>query len=280
MYEDMPAFVAYDNAMRTHFAGHPLSRSILGTTESIEALTSEQMRQYHQDRYKAGNISLIVAGNIEHDRILRLAEEHCTDWPDGLPPRATTEAEPPGGQSCIGKPGSQQEHVTQMSAAPPAGSSLRFAADLLSVVVGDSQGSRLYWELVDPGHCEGAELGYNDYDGSGAWMTYLCCRPEQTADNLARITEIYESINSSGVSDDELEQARNKTASRIVLQSERPMGRLASLGGNWIYRDEYRSVEDDLRMLQSVTTDDINQLLQQYPLAQTTTVGVGPLEQL
>ena len=58
------------------------------------------------------------------------------------------------------------------------------------------------------------------------------------------------------------------------------MGRLSSLGGNWVYRDEYQSVEDDLRMLQSVTTDDINQLLEKYPLAQTTTVGVGPLEQL
>ncbi|REJ86312.1 MAG: insulinase family protein [Planctomycetota bacterium] len=280
MYEDMPAFVAYDNAMRAHFAGHPLSRSILGTTESIEALTSQQMRQYHDQRYKAGNISLIVAGNIERDRILSLAERHCKNWPAGEPSRSTAEALPQGGQSCVGRASSQQQHVTQMAPAPPARSPLRFAADLLSVVVGDSQGSRLYWELVDPGHCEGVELAYNDYDGSGAWMTYLCCRPEQTAGNLGRISEIYDSVNKSGIDDDELEQARNKTASRIVLQSERPMGRLSSLGGNWIYRDEYQSVEDDLRMLQSVTADDVNTLLDKYPLAQTTTVGVGPLEQL
>ncbi len=82
------------------------------------------------------------------------------------------------------------------------------------------------------------------------------------------------------MTDDELEQAQNKLASRVVLGSERPMGRLASLGGNWIYRGEYRTVEDDVTAIQQVTLEDIRTLLEQYPLAQTTTAGVGPLESL
>jgi predicted Zn-dependent peptidase len=166
----------------------------------------------------------------------------------------------------------------QMAPAPPADSPLRFAADLLSVIVGDDSGSRLYWELVDPGHAEAAELTYNDYDGSGAWSTYVCCRPELAAGNLSRIAEIYAAVNREGVAADELQQAKNKVSSRVVLQSERPMGRLASLGGNWLYRREYRSVQDDLATLQAMTPDDIRRLLDAYPLAQTTTVGVGPLE--
>ena len=61
--------------------------------------------------------------------------------------------------------------------------------------------------------------------------------------------------------DDELEQARNKVATRIVLSSERPMGRLSSLGGNWLYRGEYRSVEDDLRVIQSLGAQDVARLI-------------------
>ena len=53
MYEDQPSFTAYEKSMQLHFKGHPLGQSILGTAESIQALTAEQMRQYHRDNYKA-----------------------------------------------------------------------------------------------------------------------------------------------------------------------------------------------------------------------------------
>ena len=61
MYEDQPSFVAYENLMRTHFSGHPLSQCILGTSQSVTDLTSEQMRNYHSEHYGTGNITL--AGN-------------------------------------------------------------------------------------------------------------------------------------------------------------------------------------------------------------------------
>ena len=159
MYEDMPSFVCYEHAMRAHFSGHPLSRSILGSTQSIQALASEQMRRYHGERYRAGNISLVAAGDIEHSRLMQLAEEHCSHWPKGAPPRNDAPAQPDRAQEIVHRPNSQQQHVTQMAAAPPARSPMRFAADLLSIIVGDGQGSRMYWELTDPGHAEGAGTG-------------------------------------------------------------------------------------------------------------------------
>lgn len=280
MYEDMPPFVAYEKVMGAHFAGHPLGQSILGSTQSITDLTAEQMRLYHDRRYAGPNVTLVAAGNVDWDQLTDLANRHCGGWPSGNRQRDVTEARPPGSSSCVHKPAIGQQHVMQLAPAPPAASEQRFAAELLSVIVGDDSGSRLYWELVDPGDADAAELAYNDYDGSGAWATYLCCRPEQARKNVERITRVYDEVNRGGVTGDELEQAQNKLASRVVLSSERPIGRLASLGSNWVYRQEYRTVEDDLTAIQQVTRDDIGALLQHYPLAQTTTVGVGPLESL
>jgi len=280
MYEDQPAFTAYENVMQTHFAGHPLGRSILGTAESITALKSERMRQYHTRQYKAGNILLAVAGQADWSEILGLANEQCSHWSAGKTNRPTDEAKPQGGFKVVTKPGSVQQHLMQLTASPPATNPLRFAAELLAVIVGDDSGSRLYWEIVDPGHAEAAELGYNEYDGSGTYLTYLSCRPESTAENIERIRAIYERVNRDGVSDVEIEQAKNKVASRIVLRSERPMGRLSSLGTNWIYRQAYRSIEDDLNSVQSLKIDDFRKLLDVYPLGHTTTVAVGPLTSL
>lgn len=280
MYEDQPTFTAYEKAMQSHFAGHPLGQSILGTTASIQALTSGQMQAYHRDHYKAGNITLAVAGATEWNEVLRLAEKHCASWPAGRLDRPLPQARPAGTINVIAKPGSHQEHIMQMAPAPAATDELRFAAELLSVIVGDDSGSRMYWEIVDPGHAEAAEIGYNEYDGSGTYLTYLSSSPDETGENLERISAIYDAVNREGVTEVELEQAKNKVASRIVLRSERPMGRLGSLGNNWVYRQEYRSVDDDLNTLQSISTADIRTLLEAYPLAQTTTVAIGPLESL
>lgn len=168
----------------------------------------------------------------------------------------------------------------QMGVGPDSLDELRFAAELLSVVVGDDSGSRLFWELVDPGHAESADLSYSEYDGTGAWMSYLGCSPEHVVENLERCQKIFNEVNADGITAEELEQARNKVASRIVLRGERPMGRLSSLGGNWMYRGDYRSISDDLQSIRNITLAEIREVLTRYPISMTTTVGVGPLTEL
>ncbi len=277
MYEDMPSFTAYDNVMATHFSGHPLGQCILGTNESIRALTADQMRRYHTQQYGAANITLAIAGNTEFQSVCELAERYCSSIPAGSCDRRLPAAEPQTRTRFIVKESSGHQHVMQMGMAPLASDPLRFVAELLAVIVGDDSGSRMFWDIVYPGHADAAELGYNEYDGAGTWMTYLSCHPEQTRENLRRVQNIFDAVNRDGVTEDELEQARNKVASRIVLRGERPMGRLSSLGGNWVYRGEYSSVADDLETVRKIDGRQMELLLEQYPLSVNTTVGVGPL---
>jgi predicted Zn-dependent peptidase len=277
MYDDLPAFLAQERAMRVHFGTHPLGQSILGSTASVTALSAEQMRGYHRQHYRAGNMTLVAAGNVDWDRLLALAGQSCGRWPVGAPQRDTRPAPFVGGREFVPRPHGQQQHVSQLAPAPAAEDPLRFAAELLAVVVGDESSSRLYWELVDPGHVEAADFSYHEFQGTGTWMTYFCCRPGETAHNQERIAAVFADVNRGAVTPEELALAKCKVASRIVLQGELPMGRLSSLGGNWLYRREYRSVEDDLATIDSIETSDIRQLLDVYPLADTTTVGVGPL---
>ena len=280
MYEDQPSFTCYDHIMSTYFDGHPLGQSILGSNASITALTADQMRTYHRSHYHTGNITLAVAGNCNFDELVALAEKYCSRIPKGEPVRPLPEVVSQPSIRTVVRESSVQEHIMQMGPGPKCNDSLRFAAELLSVVVGDDSGSRLFWELVDPGHAESADLSYTEFDGAGAWMTYLGCSPEDVAVNLERCKKVFDDVNANGINADELEQARNKVASRIVLRGERPMGRLSSLGGNWMYRNEYRSIAADLQTIRSLTLQDIREVLALYPITMTTTVGVGPLKDL
>lgn len=270
MYDDMPGFLAHDQVMAAHFAQHPLGQSILGTKEDILALTSERMRSYFQQRYHTGNITLVAAGRVNWEQILSLANQHCLSFPTGSRQEQWALCNPPESRFCATRPTLSQTHTMLFSSAPTSRDPLRFAAEMLSVIVGDGDSGRLYWELVDPGHAESCDLAYNEFFDNGIWGGYLCCDPEETEDNIAKMAEVFEEINESGVTAEELNEAFNKVASRIVLRSERPMGRLSVIGSDWVYREQYRSVEEEIEAYRCVSLADIRQLLDQYPLAMTT----------
>jgi predicted Zn-dependent peptidase len=280
MYLDNPMSVAYEAAKARHFGEHPLGQSILGTVESIGGMGVDQMRSYFSRRYGAENIVLAVAGNTRWDDVVELASRRCGGWSGGEAPRVAT---PPKGRSdfeAILREEDHQQTVIAVADAPPLESADRYAAALLAAILGDHTGSRLYWALIDPGHADGADLSYQDYNAAGAFYTFLSCEPEEAQANLGRIAEVYRRMQAEGPSPDELTQAQNKVLSRSVLRSERPMGRLMSLGFHWMYRHEYLSVEAELEAFQAVTPDDLRRVLDAWPLLPMTVVSVGPMTDL
>jgi predicted Zn-dependent peptidase len=112
------------------------------------------------------------------------------------------------------------------------------------------------------------------------FYTWMACEPEETEANLQRLESLYRELEAGGVTDVELQQAKNKVKARVVLSSERPRSRLFNVGGNWLQRREYRSVADDIDALDRVTTEDIRRVLKQFPLTNYSTVTVGPLKQV
>ena len=278
MYEDQPPFGADEVCKQMHFGAHPLGRSILGTVQSIEALRVEQMREYFRRRYSPGNLILVGAGNIDFDHFVGQANRHCGDWEPFDVSRSIAPPTPQRGTRVLHKQVATQEYLIQLAAGPEASQPLRFAAKILSTIVGDDSGSRMYWELIDPGLAEHATHSHHEYLDAGVFMTYMSCDPNNAKDNVARIDAIYRQVEAEGVSDTELEQARRKVSARVVLGSERPRSRLFNVGANWVQRGEYRSVSDDLAAIDAITTEDIRDVLRRWPISQTTSVLVGPLE--
>ena len=126
----------------------------------------------------------------------------------------------------IHKPQATQQYVVQIAAAPATADEDRYAARLLSTIVGDDSGSRLFWELVDTGLAEYAAIGAHEFQGAGIYMSYLSCAPDSAAENLQRIAEIVAEVEAEGITPEELTQAQNKicaehrAASRAARQPD------------------------------------------------------------
>ncbi len=281
MYEDQPMWSAYDHAKRVYFAEHKLGNSILGTPQSITALTRDQMHAYFQRRYVAPNITVVAAGNFDWPRFIGIVEKHCGSWEKGSVGRdGVCETHGSGRFEVMTKEKVMQEHVILMTPGPAADSPLRHAADLLSMAVGDDSGSRLYWALVDPGLADSADCSFHEYEGTGAFYTSFGCEPDQAEDDLAIVRDVLHGVQTNGIREEELNQARSKVLSRVVRGSERPKGRMMAIGMGWTYQHEYRSVDDDLRAYEAVTLSAIREVLERYPIDRLTTLALGPLAKL
>ena len=276
MYQDSAMSVAYDAAKSAHFGAHPLGKSILGTVESIDGMKVERMRAYFAEKYAPANIVLAFAGRTDWNEVVDLAKKHCGAWTGGQTSRTAVPPKGTGAFETILRAEDQQQTVIGVADGPPLESNDRYAALLLSTILGDHTGSRLYWSLIDPGHADGAELSYQDYNQAGALFTFLSCDPDETQNNLGRIADVYREVLSKGVTDEELTPAKNKVLSRSVLRSERPMGRLSSLGFLWTYCHEYQTVSEELEAFQAVSLSDIRGVLDRWPLLPMTIVSVGP----
>src|SRR4051812_16114844 len=81
MVEDTPDDLVHELFTESFWAGHPLGRPILGTPETVSALTAEGLRRYFTSAYSSPNLIIAATGNIEHEHVRDLVMRAF----DGLP---------------------------------------------------------------------------------------------------------------------------------------------------------------------------------------------------
>lgn len=276
MYLDQPPYGMDDHIKRLCFGDHPIANSVLGTAESVAALTSDAMRDYFNRRYSPGNLVLAAAGSVDFDALVEQAEAACGNWSPAESPRDTRRATVQTTREVVVNDSAHQQYALLLGDAPAGSDEDRYAAKLLTTILGDDSGSRMYWKLVDPGLAESASLGHYDYQGVGMFYTWLSGDPEALEANLAMVEDVLSSATTELPTEVELAHAKSKIKSRVVLGSERPRSRLFHLGSGWQMRGDYRPVADELERLDAVTCADLAAVAEKYPLDRAAVVTVGP----
>ena len=276
MYKDTPSFDVMDRCRSLHFDGHPCGNSILGSEESIDNMTAEQMRDYFNNRYAPNNMVLAFSGNFDWERICSAATESCSQWQTQAVEREVPHSSGSKKKERITKSNLVREHICLMSPAASFQDQSRFAAGLLATIIGDDVGSRYFWELVDKAIAETASMQLGAMDGTGAFYSYIRCSRENVPNVLEIVKNIFDSIANDGITDEELTKAKNKVLSALVIKNELPMGRLDNLGSNWTYLQQYRTIEEDVNAIKTVTVDDVHSLLKQFNPGDFTQLSIGP----
>jgi len=274
LYQDRPSHILFEEAMRQFYLNHKAGASVLGTTQSITDLTSEQMRSYFDRRYSPSNIVLTVTGSFEWEKILELAEKSCGHWTGPIVDRVYEKHTPAPRTASKTKEGINTTHLSLIAPGPSIQSDDRYSMQLLSSVIGDSSGSRIFWSLIDKGLCDNSYLDAEEMDRTGMIYAYASCSP----DKLEEVREILKEILATPMefTDEALERAKTKVRTRLVLQGESTMRRLTGVGMEWLYEGTYTTLEEELVRYSAVTKDSIRDALSRYPLSPLTEVVLQP----
>lgn len=264
LYQDRPHFYLFENAFKDFFGAHPAGNSVLGTHDSVSGISRDAMKSYFDRRYSPSNIVLAATGNYSWERFLKDAEMLCGQWENFPVDRPLARYGGKQAEKTFRRKNLSHSHAVLVTTGASAQDEERYALSLLAAILGDSTGSRMYWDLVDKGIADSASVDSDERDGTGCFSAYVSASP----DRLEQAISIARDVLSTPLqfSDADLERAKSKIAARIVLDGELPMGRLMSLGMEWTYRKTSTPLSQVLAKVQRVSRHDIESALERFPL--------------
>ncbi len=277
MSNDRIEHVAFDLIIEKVFEGHSLGWPVLGYHNSISPLTRQQMLDYFRSRYTADNMTLVVAGDVDPDRVIKQAETCCGHWtPSSQPQRTTPNIKQ--GKTTKQLQRFSQQLVAITYSAPSAVDPLHETAEATATILGGAN-SRLFWNLEQKGLCSHAGAYRLDFSDCGLLILMAQCDPENAPKVIDGLRVEALKITEELVTDAELDRVKNKRRTLLAVEGESPYHRLLQVMDDVDYRGEPRTIEARLDAVDRVDQNTISRYLQQYPItSEGYLVSVGPRE--
>jgi predicted Zn-dependent peptidase len=276
MYEDEPQDKVHDVLAGAIFGDHPLGRPIIGRADVVSSVPVPDIASWHDGRYVPGNMVLAAAGNLEHDRIVELAERAFGDAGAGSP--ATLDPPEQGGHVLrFHQKETEQYHLCLGGAGIPRGDERRFALRVLDTILGGSTSSRLFQEVRELRGLAYSVYSYaSHYADTGQVALYVGTRPDNVGAALDVIGSELRRLQEEGVTEEELERARDNVKGRTVLSMESTLTRMNRLGSSVLMDVPVLTVDEVLAAFDAVTLDDVNGLARElWEPERMAAAGVG-----
>jgi predicted Zn-dependent peptidase len=292
MNDDDPGDSVHEAFTTQLYGDTPLGRPILGTVESINAITRDQIHEHYVARYTPPHLVIAAAGNLDHDAVVaevRAAFESVLPdfagaspaaprlrgsgglW-DGYGPAAGT------GVKLVSRSIEQANLVLGCEGLART-DDRRFALAVLNAALGGGMSSRLFQEVR-----EKRGLAYSVYSfaaqhaDTGMWGIYAGCLPSKADEVLSICAAEVAKVVDGGLSDAELERGKGQVRGGIVLGLEDPSSRMTRLGKSELVYPSLQPVDDVLRAIDRVTHDDVRAIASEVLTRPKALAVVGPFD--
>ncbi len=265
MDEDNPGYLLQTVFARSFWPGHGMGRPVIGSSESIRGFQRGGLRNFFRRTFRAPNILVAAAGNIDHGRLVREAERQLStlpaggEFPDDAPPSAHAEI------VLHDKPSLEQVHISIGFGTFSARDPRRFAGALLSTLLGGGFSSRLFQKIR-----EEQGLAYSVYSDLSLFSDSGCLSIG-VGTGLDAVSRVLEStflelrdLKENLVPADELRRVKEQLKGSLVLGLESMGSRMASLARQMLLYGDVRPVEETHEAVEAVTARQLRDLAREW----------------
>ena len=286
MNDDDPSDTVHEAFAAQLLGDTPMGRPILGSVDSINAITREQIAGHYAARYKPQNLVVAAAGSLDHAEVVDLTRSAfgavLTGEAGPLPPRVPGQAVasgPSGTGVRLVSRGIEQANLVLGCGGLSRTDDRRFALGVLNAGLGGGMSSRLFQEVR-----EKRGLAYSVYSfasqhaDSGMWGVYAGCMPAKADEVLSICQDEIAKVISGGLTDDELNRGKGQLRGSIVLGLEDPSSRMSRLGKAELVYPRLEPVEEILAAISAVTHDDVREVAAAVLAQPKALAVVGPFD--
>ncbi len=251
----------------TAYQRHPYRFPVIGELEIYNQLTQEQVMQYYKTRYVPNNLTFVVVGDVNGEKVQQQLSDLFNAYPEKSLKPVFIPSEPPqlGRREVHKEFATELTHFSMAWHIPEVTSPDVPALDLLSTILGDGRSSRLYQRVREEA---GLAFGISAFSytpgDSGLFGIDATLDPKkrEAAEQLA--LQIVDEVKQSGVTADELDKAKKITLSQHLGALTTMRGQASDIGSNWLLTRDLNFSRHYLDAVQQVTLDDVKRVAKTY----------------
>jgi zinc protease len=267
MGEDRPQVRLQKALFAEIYKVHPYRRPVIGYPETVSSFTREDLLAYVNRLYVPENMTLILTGDLDSNTALGWAEELWGEWRRRREPPVQVQQEPSqhGIRTVLLKQRTSEAHLRLAFPIPGAAHPDVPALDLLAMVLGEGESSRLDQRLrAQSGlvHSVGSE-SYTPLD-PGLFQVHARLDPAHLVSAIGSILEELQRVKADGVSVGELHKARLQVEASLIQARETMGGKARVLGQFLMLHGDISKEREYLEAIRSVTPQDIRRVAKEY----------------
>lgn len=261
MAEDQPDDLASELLMEARLGDQALARPILGTGDSLLALTRDRILEYYGRMYRPENCVLSVAGNYDWSELRKIAEDLYGSWQPTGEPSPSCSTVMPAAKVVRREKEIEQIHICLGWPGVAEGTRDLFPVSILNTVFGGAMSSRLFQRIREESGMAYNVFSYpSSFPDVGLLSVYAAASVENAPEVLRMIREEADHLRDNGLTQEEFAPAREQLKGSYILGLESTASRMNSIGRRKLILNETQTENEVLDKLNAITPDDVNAL--------------------
>ena len=273
--EDEPQEKVFIELRKRHYPD-PFGRSSMGTRQSLQSITLEDVKNYWQQSFVPDGTILAFAGCFDWSQLVDIAQAQFGQW-EGTFEQPTQIADPVRGYINQHADTSQVHIGLAYDSLPETDERSILQRAAVAVLSGGMSG-RLFTEVREKrGLCYSVFAAYSGQRDRGSVLSYAGTTVPRAQETLDVLTHELKHI-SNGIDQDEFERAIVGMKSKLVMQGESTGARASSIAADQFILGKPRSLDELASKVDAIEIDELNTFVKDNPPQEMTIVTVGPDE--